>query len=81
MTMLNINKTSFLKDYNSFFSFLFFVLKRCLKFIVKISVWNIAVKSNPSSNEFESDKVDCRMCLVQRKIRQGRLKKQGRKKW
>ena len=38
------------------------------------------MKSNASCNEFKSNKVICRMCLVQRKIRQGRRKNKTKKK-
>ena len=41
-----------------FFLFIsFFVLKRCLQYIMKLSVWNIVVKLNAGCNEFESNKV------------------------
>ena len=67
----------FFKRLQSFLFISFFVLKRCFQVIVKLSVWNIVVKKNAGCNEFESNKVDCRMCLVRRKIRQGSWKKQN----
>ena len=55
-----------------FFLFIsFFVLKRCLQFMVK---------SNAGCNEFESNKVNCRMCLVQRENKTRKVKKTNRRK-
>ena len=69
----------FFKRLQSFLFISFFVLKRCFQVIVKLSVWNIVVKKNAGCNEFESNKVDCRMCLVRRKIRQGSWKNKMKK--
>ena len=63
-----------------FFSFLFLFWNIVCSLQWKLSIWNIVMKSNASCNEFKSNKVICRMCLVQRKIRQGRRKNKTKKK-
>ena len=79
---VSYKQNMFFKRLQFFLFISLFVLKSCLQLIVKLSVWNILVKSNAGCNEFESNKVDCRMCLVQKKIRQGSWKKQNEeKKW
>ena len=44
-------------------------------------VWNIILKLNAGCNEFEPNKVNCRMCLSAEENKRKKVKKKKRKKW